>query len=172
MDGVVLDDAELIELLALGDEPLLVRHGRCCLCNSGKGGGGCLSLYSNQKKCRVEQRERRLEGVWRSNAFCFVLRPLELVHWRFCRNLSQYEKPLIEATPLLRGLLLRELVYTLKTPKHPSPSSLAPQAFVSAEHKESQLAKPNHEQRHRYSRADGGRDPGVSDRGRGPGRPR
>lgn len=27
MDGVVLDDAELVELLALRDEPLLVRHG-------------------------------------------------------------------------------------------------------------------------------------------------
>ena len=27
---------------------------------------------------------------------------------------------------------------------------------------------PNHEQRYRYSRADGGGDPGVSDRGRGP----
>lgn len=27
MDGVVLDDAELVELLTLRDEPLLVRHG-------------------------------------------------------------------------------------------------------------------------------------------------
>jgi len=26
MDGIVLDDAELVELLALRDEPVLVRH--------------------------------------------------------------------------------------------------------------------------------------------------
>ena len=49
MDGVVLDDTELIELLALGDKPLLVRHG-CCYVIAGGGGGAqiCLSLYSNQ----------------------------------------------------------------------------------------------------------------------------
>ena len=92
MDGVVLDDTELIELLALGDEPLLVRHG-CCyvIAGGGVGVGGaqiCLSLYSNQSAEWSEESDEKLEGVWRSNAFCVVLRSSELVEWWFCRNLS------------------------------------------------------------------------------------
>ena len=55
MDGVVLDDTELIELLALGDESLLVRHS---VCNSGRGWGGAdMPIAVQQPKCRVERRE-------------------------------------------------------------------------------------------------------------------
>ena len=76
MDGVVLDDTELIELLALGDKPLLVRHGFCYVIAGGGGGGADMPIAVQQPKCRVERREsdEKLEGVWRSNAFCVVLR--------------------------------------------------------------------------------------------------
>ena len=110
MDGVVLDDTELIELLALGDESLLVRHS-CCYVIAGGGGGAqiCLSLYSNQSAEWSDESDgesEKLEGVWRSNAFCVVLRSSELVEWRFCRNLSQSIMRKSNQKFALRGLRL------------------------------------------------------------------
>ena len=79
MDGVVLDDAKLVELLALRDEPLLVRHGqRLCVCEMA--GGEEAAIYPNAgrgqqpKECGVwASAGRELEGVFFGDAMLEII---------------------------------------------------------------------------------------------------
>ena len=122
MDGVVLDDTELIELLALGDKPLLVRHG-CCYVIAGGGGGAqiCLSLYSNQSAEWSEESDGERKVGGRLAIQC-VLCCFTIVRARGVVVLSKFialYDDEIKAKVCFEGLLLCELLYTLKTPKHP-----------------------------------------------------